>query len=207
MRLNGIKKRITIERIRHTIKMCKDRGIMTLRFFLIGNPGETEKMMYENVTFAQSLGLDYVQFSKVLAKPGTLLWKEMIERTGCDYWREWICGNVEDKPLPRHWTDLSNEDIDRIARNCYVKFSLRPWYLLKQTLKCRFLFEFRRKLKVFLDMIFSQEKVSASDEKFYAFNNTTHEQRKQTMEWLWGKNFAYLKMEKIPHPLKPVILK
>lgn len=204
--LNRVKKRITIERTSQTIKLCKEIGIMTLGFFLIGNPGETEKMIYENVKFAKSLDLDYVQFSKVLAKPGTLLWKEMVERTGCDYWREWILGNVEDKPLPRHWTDLSNEDIDRIARNCYVKFSSRPWYLFKQTLKCHSFRELRRKVGSYLDMIFSQQKVSTADDKFVAYNDTTPAKRQQAMERIWGKDFEYLRMEKFPRPPKPPIL-
>lgn len=204
--LNKVRKRITVEQVRQTIKLCKKIGITTLGFFLIGNPGETEKMIYENVKFAKSLDLDYAQFSKVLAKPGTLLWKEMVQRTGCDYWREWILGNVEDKPLPRHWTSLPNDDIDHIARNCYVKFSSSPKYLLKQVLKCRSFGELRRKSGAYLEMIFSQEKVSTADDKFVAYNDTTPAQRQKAMERLWGKNFEYLRMEKLPQPAKPPIL-
>jgi len=185
--LDRVKKRITVEQVRHTVRLCKGMGIKTLGFFLIGNPGETEKMIYENVKFAKSLDLDYVQFSKLLAKPGTSLWREMIERTGCDYWREWILGKAEDKSLPRHWTSLSNEDIDRIARNCYVKFSSRPLYLLKQTLKCGSFLEFRRKLQAYMDMILRQETVSTPDKNFMAYNDTTPTQRQQVMERLWGK--------------------
>jgi len=34
---------------------------------------------------------------------------------GFDYWREYILGNVAEAALPRPWTELSNDEIDRIA--------------------------------------------------------------------------------------------
>lgn len=179
--LDRVRKGIKIENVRKVISFCKKIGITTLGFFLIGNPGETEKMIYENVEFAKSLDLDYVQFSKLLAKPGTSLWKDMVERTGCDYWREWILGRAEDKVLPRHWTSLSNEDIDKITRNCYVKFSSRASYLLKQTFKCRSFSEFHRKLIAYLEMLFCQEDKSMVDNNFVAYNPITPAQRRKAV--------------------------
>lgn len=191
--LNKVNKGITTEQVCQTIRLCKNLGITTLGFFLIGNPGETEEMIYENVKFAEMLDLDYVQFSKLLAKPGTPLWREMVKLEGRDYWKEWILGREEDKPLPRHWTCLSSGDIDRIAKNCYMKFSSRPSYLVKQALKCGSFSEFRKKFKAYLDMIFSQEKISTRDENFIAYNDIRYFDRRRAMENLWGNNFEKIR--------------
>lgn len=204
--LDAVQKDITIEKVVETMRLCKELGIMRLGFFLIGNPGETERMVYENVKFAEELDLDYVQFSKLLAKPWTPLWREMVEKTGVDYWRDWVLGTETDRALPRHWTDLPSDDVDRIARNCYAKFSSRLGYLLKQTFKCGSFYEFRRKLGAYLEMMFRQEKVAKADPDFVAYNDITAEERKNAMERLWGPDLKYLSLPKLPKPAPPPIL-
>jgi radical SAM superfamily enzyme YgiQ (UPF0313 family) len=204
--LDDIQKGITPDQVRETIRNCKDLGIMTLGFFLIGNPGETERMIYQTVKFAKELDLDYVQFSKLLAKPGSGLWHEMVEQTGYDYWREWVLGNETDRPLPRHWTDLSNEDIDRIARKCYLKFALRPGYLFRQTLQCGSLFEWKRKAAALWDMLFHQEDISTHDPNFGIYSGSTRAECKAAMERLWGPDLKNLSLDKLPKPPPPPVL-
>lgn len=167
--LNKINKGITLEQIRKTIRHTKELGMKTLGFFLIGAPGETKKTVKETVRFAKELDLDYVQFSKCLAKPLTPLWKEMVKEIGRDYWQDWILGKEVDHPLPRSWTALSNEEIDRLAKQAYVSYHSRPLFLLKATLKVRSFKEFKRKFLGFIEMVFSQEEISKEDEKFVAY--------------------------------------
>jgi anaerobic magnesium-protoporphyrin IX monomethyl ester cyclase len=206
--LDDMQKGITSEQVAQTIKWCKELDIMALGFFLIGSPGETEKMIYQTVNFAKALDLDYVQFSKLLAKPGTSMWKQMVKDTGYDYWQQWVLGKETDRPLPRPWTGLSNEDIDRIARHCYLRYSMRPAYLLRQTLKCASIFELKRKAKALFDMFFHQEKFSKYDHNFGIYNGATAEERMAAMERLWGKGFKNLSMDKIPTPPpSPVIVR
>jgi radical SAM superfamily enzyme YgiQ (UPF0313 family) len=204
--LDDVQKGITTDQVRETIRNCKDLGIMALGFFLIGNPGETERMIYQSVKFAKELDLDYVQFSKLLAKPWSGLWREMVAQTGQDYWRDWVLGHETDRPLPRHWTDLSNDDIDRIARKCYLKFALRPGYLLRQTLKCASFFEWKRKARALWDMLFHQEDFSKADPNFGIYNAATPEERKAAMERLWGRDFEHLSLPKLPKPPPPPVL-
>ncbi len=204
--LDLVNKGITPDKVRRTIRLCKKLGILSLGFFIIGNPGETEKMIYESVDFAKELDLDYVQFSKLLAKPGTSMWREMVENTGYDYWREWVLGNETDRPLPRHWTDLSNDDIDRIAHRCYLKFAMRPGYLLRQTLLTGSFFEWKRKAAALFDMIFKQEDRAEEDEKFVVYNAASLAERRAAMERLWGPDLRHLSLDKIPKPPPPPIL-
>ncbi len=102
--LDLLEKGITLRRIRETIALTKKTGIRPLGFFLVGVPGETRKSVKQTVRFAKSLDLDYVQFSKLTAKPLTGLWKDLVRETGQDYWEDYILGKTEEKILPRPWT-------------------------------------------------------------------------------------------------------
>lgn len=171
--LDKINKKITLSQIRDAIDMTKSHGIQTLGFFLIGAPGEIRESIKETLQFAKQLDLDYVQFSKCLAKPLTDLWKEVVKKTGRDYWREWILGHEVDRPLPRPWTTLSNDEIDRLTRWTYISYYSRLAYLLKAICKVKSFAELKRKVMAFLDMLFNQEDISRSDNYFQAYNENS----------------------------------
>lgn len=167
--LDRVNKGITLAKIEDTIAMTKGLGIRPLGFFLIGAPGETRETVRQTLRFAKRLDLDYVQFSKTLAKPLTPLWKRMVEETGHDYWREYILGTVGDRVLPRPWTGLSNEEIDRLARRAYLSYHTRPLFLLRSVRKVRSWSEFKRKFLALLEMYVKQEPVSMRDDSFTAY--------------------------------------
>ncbi|MEI6633422.1 MAG: radical SAM protein [Chlamydiota bacterium] len=169
--LDRLNKGITLARIEDTVRMTRELGIRPLGFFLIGAPGETRETVRQTVRFAKRLDLDYVQFSKTLAKPLTPLWKRLVEETGRDYWRDYVLGAVEDRALPRPWTTLSSEEIDRLARRAYLSYHSRPGFLLRSTLKVRSWSEFKRKARALIEMRFSQEAVSTPDGSFAAYDD------------------------------------
>ena len=168
--LDRVNKGVTLAQIRKTVSYTKSLGIKVLGFFLVGAPGETKKTVKRTLGFAKELDLDYVQFSKCLAKPLTPLWKQMLESDGKDYWQDWILGKETDRALSRPWTKLSNEEIDRLAKWAYISYHSRPSFLLKASLKVRSFKEFKRKLLGYLEMLFSQEDISRQDEKFIAYH-------------------------------------
>lgn len=175
--LDRVNKGITLDCIRETIRLTKRVGIRALGFFLIGSPGETRETVKQTLRFAKELDLDYVQFSKVTAKPLTPLWREMVQSTGRDYWKEYILGLAQEQALPRPWTTLTNEEIDEITKKAYVSYHRRPSFLLRSTLKCRSLEEFRRKFLAFMEMVFKQEEVSRPDENFVAYHDRVVERK------------------------------
>lgn len=180
--LDRLNKGITLQQIRDTIEATKGVGIRPLGFFLVGSPGETRETFNQTLKFAQSLDLDYVQFSKLTAKPLTPYWRQMVQQSGFDYWREFILGNVEDKPLPRPWTELTNAEIDALAKKAYVLYHSRPMFLLRHSLQVRSWDEFKRKFFAFMEMVFRQESVSRPDENFQAYpenKNKIHSYKKK----------------------------
>ena len=154
--LDAVDKKITLDQIHTTIALTREMDIRPLGFFLVGVPGETRASFRETVKFAKSLKLDYVQFSKLTAKPLTGMWREMVA-DGNDYWRDYVLGLVAEAALPRPWTELSNAEIDELTKWAYIRFHSRPGFLLKHTMKVRSFEEFRRKFIGFIEMLFKQE--------------------------------------------------
>lgn len=186
--LDKVTKEITLPQITKAIRLTKEVGIKPLGFFLVGSPGETKKTVKRTVRFAKKLNLDYVQFSKLTAKPLTEMWRRMVQDTGYDYWKEYILGNTEEKVLPRPWTELTNEEIDRLSRWAYVSYHSRPLFLLRSALQVKSWDEFKRKFKALLDMLFSQEKISRKDDKFRAYDENKP-----------GFSSRYQKSPRLPH--------
>jgi anaerobic magnesium-protoporphyrin IX monomethyl ester cyclase len=187
--LERVNKGITLEQVRETIRTTKRIGIRALGFFLIGSPGETRETVRQTLKFAKELDLDYVQFSKVTAKPLTPLWKQLVEESGRDYWRDYILGLVEEQVLPRPWTQLNNEEIDRITKDAYVSYHRRPSFLLRSTFKCRSFEEFRRKFLAFVEMVFRQEGISAPDDQFVAYHDRVVEKHYYRKVSKWSLPF------------------
>ena len=173
--LDKVNKGITLEQVRQTISMCHELKIKVLGFFLIGAPGETRATVKETVRFAKSLKLDYVQFSKCLAKPLTPLWKQLVETTGADYWQNWILGNETDRELPRPWTELTNAQINSLTKRAYLSYYMQPSLIIRHLLRIRSASEFKRKAFALLDMIFRQKRHTREDKNFKAFNENKKE--------------------------------
>ncbi len=175
--LDEMHKGITIAQIRDTIRMTKEFGIRPLGFFLTAVPGETKRTFGETLKFAKSLDLDYVQFSKLTAKPLTGLWRDLVKNGGYDYWKEYILGNAAEAALPRPWTELTNEEIDKLTKRAYVRYHARPGFLFRHILKVRSFEEFKRKFLGFFEMVFAQENRSEKwlkkHREFKAYNPHT----------------------------------
>ncbi|HRY28842.1 MAG TPA: radical SAM protein [Elusimicrobiota bacterium] len=129
--LDKTSKGITLERIREVVRITQNCGILTLGFFLIGAPGETVRTIEETIRFAMSLGLDYAQFHKTVAKPKTLLYDEVMRTTGRDYWGEFVMGTAKEERLPTPWTVVSDGDIEKLTVRAYRRFYFQPSRLWK----------------------------------------------------------------------------
>ena len=166
-----MRKGITVGQITDTVRMSSNIGMQNLGFFLVGVPGETRETVKANLDFAMKLDLDFVQFSQLLAKPGTEFWKNMKDSGWRDYWSDWILGKEKDRMLPRPWlTTLKNEEVNRLAHWAYVKYHSRLGFLLRHAFKCRSFTEFLRKFFAYIDMVFFQENIARPAKRFRAYS-------------------------------------
>lgn len=168
--LDAMNKGVTLAQAEATIAASRRAGIQNLGFFLVGVPGETRETVSKTLEFAKKLDLEYVQFSKLLAKPGTGMWKEMVGGGWRDYWSDWVAGREKDRVLPRPWLGkMRNEEVDRLAKWAYISYYARPGFLLRHAFNCRSAGEFLRKFFAFAGMLLSQEGRSKARKGFTAY--------------------------------------
>lgn len=68
--LDTAKKKITLDKVRESVKMAKDAGVNVLVSFILGLPGETKATIAESMAFAQELDT-YFGFHVLAPFPGT----------------------------------------------------------------------------------------------------------------------------------------
>jgi len=151
--LKNLKKGITVEKIKQTIMLTKKHNIEAFGFFMFGNPGETIQDIRKSIKLAKELDLDYVQFTRTIAKPFSPLHKELIRFQGYDYWQEYILGKRKDEQLPMPWSDFTIQELENMIAKAYKDFYFRPKYIVKRLLRTRSPGEILRYARAGLKMV------------------------------------------------------
>lgn len=129
--LQLLHKRVQPSNARTAVELLKREGIRPLGFFMLGSPGETLATAMRTILFAMSLGLDYAQFSRTIAKPNTPLHNRLLSVSGEDFWREWVRGTAPERRLPSPWTELTETQIELLTKLAYFMFYYRPAYVTR----------------------------------------------------------------------------
>jgi anaerobic magnesium-protoporphyrin IX monomethyl ester cyclase len=141
--LNNMKKGQTLEMCRNAVTWANKLGLTTVGFFMIGNLGEDESTIRETIEFAKSLPLDIAQFSILVPFPGTPI-RAIIEQQGKILEKNWNkYDNIEGKALFEHG-NLTKELMERMHKQAYKEFYMRPGFILRRILKTRTLSDFKK---------------------------------------------------------------
>lgn len=152
--LRRLKKRTNLDLIRQTIEDCRKIGIETLGFFMIGSPGDTLETVEKTLKFSLKLNLDFAQYNGVRALPGTELYEMVLPEQGEDFWREYIKDETKSDFAARAQCNLTQKEINKLLRKCYLSFYFRPKYIWKKLKKLQNWEEFRKYSKAAIDMVF-----------------------------------------------------
>ena len=76
--LSEIKKGITLEKTRETVKMAKQAGLKTCANFILGHPGETRRTAWDTLHFAAELNPTYLSLGIMVPYPGTELYEMAV---------------------------------------------------------------------------------------------------------------------------------
>ncbi len=142
--LKRLKRMIPIEKTREAVRISREEGLTTLGFFMIGLPGEDEKSIGKTMRLALDLDCDYIQVNKFVPCPPSPLYRELVEETGIDYWREYTLGNsgIIDR-LPGLGSNLGPAELDLWQRRFFRAYYYRPSYVWKRLMKLSSIKEFR----------------------------------------------------------------
>ncbi len=128
-------------------------GVRPLGFFMTGVPGETRGSLLRTLRYSMGLGLDFAQYSRTIAKPGTQLYAEQVRLTGVDYWRDWVTGVVDDRRMGSHWTELSEVELELWTKLAYLAFYFRPRMVTRALSRVRSSDELIRGARVAIRML------------------------------------------------------
>jgi anaerobic magnesium-protoporphyrin IX monomethyl ester cyclase len=74
-----IGKKVDLEQVKEVARLCKDLGIVSGGFFMIGVPGETKETMEDTINFAISSNLDRIRMYTCQPFPGSKLYEDSKE--------------------------------------------------------------------------------------------------------------------------------
>ncbi|HIA36976.1 MAG TPA: radical SAM protein [Flavobacteriales bacterium] len=130
--LKTINKKISKDLVFQAVRWTKEIGIDVRLSFLVGNPGDTEEIILENIRLIRELDPAILVVCIVMPFPGTALytWAKSNDRIITYDWDEYYGAN----PVMRI-DHLSTRDINRLYAKMIRSFYFRPHYILRKILK------------------------------------------------------------------------
>jgi radical SAM superfamily enzyme YgiQ (UPF0313 family) len=136
IRSDIIGKKITNEEIRKVIKNMKEKGLISVAYFMFGHPTESFKNMKETIEFALEIDPDYVDFHLAMPIPGSRLF-EIATKEGKvrkDVWNEVIKGIPIPVYVPNGVTLAEMIEMQKVA---YKTFYGKPSSIIKNLMRAK----------------------------------------------------------------------
>lgn len=128
--LEKMNKNITVRKTMNAFKLARKVGIRTIASCVIGMPEDTRESMKKTIDFVSSLKPNYALFSLATPYPGTRFYKETFEKNLIKI-RDWSKYTLINPILET--IDCSKDDLRSIQKKAFIKFYIRPGYLISQT--------------------------------------------------------------------------
>ncbi len=111
--------------------LCREAGISTNAFIMIGNPGEGEAEIERSLEFARKLDPDYAAFNIGTLFPGSRFYEQLLNDNKIDrsVWTKYMNGEID---LPLLSDRLDKAALSALLRRGFMEFYLRPAYIMKR---------------------------------------------------------------------------
>ena len=130
--LDNMCKNTTIAKIENAFKIAHKLKIRTIASVALGMPGDTKEIMNKTVKFVHKLKPNYAIYSLATPYPGTRFYKEAFEKNLIKI-KDWSKYTLITPILET--IDCSLNDMRKIQAKAFVKFYLRPHYIIRQFLQ------------------------------------------------------------------------
>jgi len=135
--VDRIGKGLDLNAVRHAAQLIKKEKIILYFFFMIGHPFDTLETMNDTIKFALEIDPEYSYFFKAIAFPGTDLFN-LIRSKGKflmslhDIERGYNTGSANFEIY-----DLKAKDVEKMFKDAYRRFYLRPQKILSLLINIR----------------------------------------------------------------------
>lgn len=130
--LDNMCKNTTIAKIENAFKIARKLKIRTIASVALGMPGDTKEIMNKTVKFVHKLKPNYAIYSLATPYPGTRFYKEAFEKNLIKI-KDWSKYTLITPILET--IDCSLNDMRKIQAKAFMKFYLRPHYIIRQFLQ------------------------------------------------------------------------
>jgi radical SAM superfamily enzyme YgiQ (UPF0313 family) len=119
--LDLLRKDVRVDQAPAAFEATRRAGIRSLAYIILGAPGEGRAEVQRTIAFCREIGADYVQFSTLVAMPGTPLFASHGRDVGAG-----VKNPVDADAARATLTDLPPDELQRLLRGAWTGFYLRP---------------------------------------------------------------------------------
>ena len=125
--LKIMNKQITREQTEQAFRICREEGVDTRGYFMVGYYDSTPADVEDMIKFASGIGLDWASFSVATALPATDLYRIAQERgyVDGDFWKQYTIDGGGNIPQLETET-FTAEQLRAYRTKAYMSFYLRP---------------------------------------------------------------------------------
>ena len=124
--LEQINKRIVVDEVEDVVRKTQRMGIEVRAAFMLGNPGETQETLEENIRFAIRLAPDLAVFNIATPYPGTEMYR-WADENGYLRTKNWEHYDLSTPVM--NLPTVPAETVLRSYRQAYRRFYLRPRFI------------------------------------------------------------------------------
>jgi anaerobic magnesium-protoporphyrin IX monomethyl ester cyclase len=154
-----LRKDVTWREIENAFKCCREVGIETVAYFMIGTPVERSREdVLDTIDAAIALDPDYVMWNVLTPFPGTTLYDEGM-RDGVLNIKPWIefMRQPDERFKAQVWDEyFTRHELRDLLQIAYKRFYGRPSYIARQVSKIRDPKELMRKARAGYRLLLGQ---------------------------------------------------
>jgi len=132
--LDRMKKGTRVADAKRALKLCREAGIKSYAFFVIGLPWENRETLLETARYSRQLDADFAEFSFAVPFPGSELYdiairEKLMEENALDFFNN-------EEPVIRTFY-LEKDELVALRKTALRGFYFRPRYILRTLGKLR----------------------------------------------------------------------
>lgn len=135
-----LKKDVTAREIEHAFQLCREVGIRTVAYFMIGTPTErTRQDVMDTIDYSIRLNPDFVMYNILTPFPGTTIYDEGMRDGVLDFepWRKFMLTPNENFKAQVWDEHFSRDELRELLGTAYRRFYWRPKFVARNLMQIR----------------------------------------------------------------------
>ena len=145
-----LRKDVTVAEIHNAFSLCREVGINTVAYFMIGTPVERRREdVMQTIQYAIDLDPDFVMFNILTPFPGTRIFDQGMESGVLDIepWKSFMA-NPDEGFKAQVWEEhFTGAELREMLDTAYKRFYWRPKFVVRNLTQIRNPLDFMRKAK------------------------------------------------------------